>query len=45
MGTLSRLSEAERVLFEQLRDDVFGERIRMEQERLGFTWVNAAIQS
>ena len=43
MGTLSRLSEAERMLYEQLRDDVFGERIRMEQERLGFTWVNAAI--
>ena len=45
MGTLSRLNDAERVLFEQLRDDVLGERIRMEQERLGFTWVNAAIQS
>ena len=44
MGTLSRLGEAERVLFEQLRDDVFGERIRMEQERLGYNWVNAAIQ-
>ena len=44
MGTLSRLNDAERVLFEQLRDDVFGERIRMEQERLGFGWVSEAIR-
>lgn len=42
-GQLSRLSDTERVLFEELRDDVFGERVRMEQERLGFTWVSEAI--
>lgn len=38
-GQLTRLGVDERVLFESLRDDVFGERIRMEQERLGYTWV------
>lgn len=38
-GQLTRLGVDERALFESLRDDVFGERIRMEQERLGYTWV------
>lgn len=30
-------------LFNALRDDVFGERIRMEQERLGYGWVRDTI--
>ncbi|MES2759511.1 MAG: DUF3322 domain-containing protein [Pseudomonadota bacterium] len=43
LGEASRLDTAERMLFDALRDDVFGERIRMEQERLGYTWVSDAI--
>jgi hypothetical protein len=39
-GQLSRLDADEHALFQALRDDVFGERIRMEQERLGYTWVS-----
>ena len=42
-GQLARLSEAEHTLFIALRDDVHGEHIRMEQERIGFGWVNEAI--
>jgi hypothetical protein len=42
-GQLTRLCGDEQGLFEALRDNLFGERIRMEQERLGFTWADAAI--
>ncbi|MGK5081593.1 DUF3322 domain-containing protein [Janthinobacterium sp. HLX7-2] len=44
-GSLTRLNNDERLLFQMLRDDLLGERIRMEQERLGFNWVMAAIQN
>jgi hypothetical protein len=44
LGQLTRLSCAERALFEELRDDVHGKHIRMEQERLSFTWVSEAIK-
>lgn len=43
LGELTRLTVAERTLFDALRTDYFGERLRMEQERLGFDWVRAAI--
>ncbi|MDQ2990126.1 MAG: DUF3322 domain-containing protein [Pseudomonadota bacterium] len=43
MGQLSRLGADEGALFTALRDDVFGERIRMEQERLGYGWVRDTI--
>ena len=43
-GQLSRLGADEHALFQALRDDVFGERIRMEQERLGYTWVSDTIR-
>jgi hypothetical protein len=43
MGQLNRLSSAEYALFEALRDDVLGARIRMEQERLRFGWVSEAV--
>jgi hypothetical protein len=43
-GKLTRLSKDEHALFQTLRDDLLGERIRMEQERLGFNWVTMAIQ-
>lgn len=42
-GELFRLTDNESGLYGMLRDDVLGERIRMEQERLGFSWVAAAI--
>lgn len=44
-GQLARLSGPEERLFEELRHDVHGERIRMEQERLGFGWVSEAIRA
>lgn len=43
LGSLNRLTDHERHLYEMLRDDVLGERIRMEQERLGYSWVTTAI--
>jgi hypothetical protein len=43
VGPLSRLGADEFALFTALRDDVFGERIRMEQERLGYGWVRDTI--
>lgn len=43
MGQLGRLDDDERALFTALRDDVLGERIRMEQERLGYGWVRDTI--
>lgn len=39
-GTLTRLNREECALYEVLRDDALGERVRMEQERLGYTWVS-----
>lgn len=44
-GSLSRLTPDEHALFQMLRDNVLGERLRMEQERLGFHWVSAAIHA
>jgi hypothetical protein len=43
VGQLTRLEAAEHALFQALRDDMFGARLRMEQERLGYTWVSDAI--
>lgn len=34
-GTLTRLDAAEQAVFDALRDNVHGEHIRMEQERIG----------
>ena len=43
-GTPTRLTEQEFALFNLLRDNVLGERLRMEQERLGYAWVVEAIK-
>ena len=43
IGQPERLHPDELALYSALRDDVFGQRVRMEQERLGFGWVSAAI--
>lgn len=43
-GDLSRLTQAEQALFTQLRENVHGEGLRLEQERIGYEWVLAAIR-
>lgn len=43
LGTPSRLTDEEVQLFAMLRNNELGERVRMEQERLGFSWVTQAI--
>ena len=42
-GSLTRLTDAERELFEDLTGDRLGERVRLEQERIGFGWVKRAL--
>jgi hypothetical protein len=42
---LLRLAAEERSLFEDLRDDRIGHAVRLEQERIGFIWVRAALKS
>lgn len=41
---LQRLTESERSLFNDLRDNRFRKNLRMEQERVGFKWVETALQ-
>lgn len=42
-GGLARLGQAERALFDALRHDAHGARIRLEQERLAYGWVSKAV--
>jgi hypothetical protein len=42
-GELSRLSEGERALFDALRYDRLGERLRLEQERVSYGWLERAL--
>jgi hypothetical protein len=42
---LPRLTDAERALFDDLRDNRIRKRLRLEQERVGFRWVQAALDS
>jgi hypothetical protein len=42
-GVLGRLVEPERRLYEELRAGTLGERVRLEQERVGFSWVERAL--
>lgn len=42
-GALARLTPAEASLYERLRRNHWGERIRLEQERIGFDFFNAAL--
>ena len=44
LADLMRLTEQERQLFLQLRDNMFEERLRLEQERIGYTWAVDAIR-
>ena len=43
-GELARLTQNERALYLALRDDALGERLRLEQERIGFDWVVSAVE-
>lgn len=40
---LSRLNSQERALYDDLRDARLGQGVRLEQERIGFGWVEAAL--
>ncbi|WP_343028594.1 Wadjet anti-phage system protein JetD domain-containing protein [Massilia sp. MP_M2] len=44
-GNLTRLTVQEQALFTGLRDNVLGERLRLEQERLAYGWVSSAIKN
>lgn len=43
-GELTRLTDREHALFLQLREDVHGERLRLEQERIAYAWAVNAIR-
>jgi hypothetical protein len=38
LGTLAHLTEAEQSLLSELQENVLGEQIRLEQERISFRW-------
>lgn len=42
-GVLERLTEPEQSLFDDLKQNCLGERVRLEQERIGYRWVQNAI--
>ncbi len=42
-GELGRLTEAEAALYRELRSGAWGERVRLEQERIRFGWVERAL--
>lgn len=44
-GDPARLTLAEKTLFLELRDDCHAERLRLEQERIGYTWAADAIRA
>jgi hypothetical protein len=44
-GDVSLSTEAERALFEDLRHDVLGERVRLEQERISYGRIRTALSA
>ena len=40
---LPRLSDAERRVYELLQDNRLGDRVRLEQERIGYSWLEGAL--
>ena len=42
---LPRLTAAESALYDDLRDQRMGKQVRLEQERIGFGWVRAAVSA
>jgi len=43
-GELTPLTDDEHALYDTLRDNILGERLRLEQERMAYGWVTTAIQ-
>jgi hypothetical protein len=43
-GELSRLTSAEGALYDDLRWNRLGERVRLEQERIPYEWLQRAIR-
>lgn len=43
-GSLTRLNSKESALYDQLRQNQWGERVRLEQERIGFDFLSEALQ-
>jgi len=43
-GDTTRLTASERNLLESLQTDRYGPRVRLEQERIGYTWIRAALR-
>jgi hypothetical protein len=43
MRELDRLNNAEKALYDDLRHDSLGRQVRLEQERIGFAWVQNAL--
>jgi hypothetical protein len=41
---LDRITDAERALYDELRSDRYGQKVRLEQERVGFVWVRRALR-
>jgi len=41
---LPRLTASERALFDDLRDDRIRKNLRLEQERIAFGWLTAALE-
>lgn len=45
LRNLSRLTPEEQALYDDLRDNRLGKHVRLEQERIGFDWVTAALNA
>jgi hypothetical protein len=45
LGELARLSEKEHQVFVALRENIYGENLRLEQERIAYGWVREAIRN
>lgn len=43
-GDTARLTQEERSLYEDLLLDRYGERVRLEQERIGYGWIERGLQ-
>jgi hypothetical protein len=41
---LPRLSPVEAALYDELRHDRLGRAVRLEQEKIGFDWIGAALE-
>ena len=41
---LSRLTESENTLFQELENHKFGQQLRLEQEQIGFEWIERKLR-